>query len=50
MAKCTTIAHFVKFMDALLDIMELGENLKGNYIVMDNASIHKSKPLIRKIE
>jgi hypothetical protein len=45
-AKCTTIAHFVKFTDTLLDIMELEENLKGNYIVMDNASIHKSKSLI----
>jgi transposase len=48
--KGTTIAHFVKFMNALLDIMDLDENLKENYIVMDNASIHKSKPMIRKIE
>lgn len=46
----TTTAHFVKYMNALLDIMDLDENLKGNYIVMDNASIHKSQPMIRKIE
>jgi transposase len=37
-------------MNAILDIMDLDENLKGNYIVMDNASILKSKPMIRKIE
>ncbi|CEP17565.1 hypothetical protein [Parasitella parasitica] len=46
----TTIAHFVKFMNALLDITDLDEDLKGNYILMDNTSIHKSKPIIRKIE
>ncbi|KAG1474713.1 hypothetical protein G6F56_000181 [Rhizopus delemar] len=49
-AKGTTTAHFVKFMNALLDIIDLNKNLKGNYIVMDNASIHKSKLMIRKIE
>ncbi|KAG1468110.1 hypothetical protein G6F56_004029 [Rhizopus delemar] len=26
------------------------ESLKGSYLVMDNASIHKSKPMTRKIE
>ena len=25
-------------------------SLKGSYLVMDNASIHKSKPTIRKIK
>jgi hypothetical protein len=49
-SKGTTTAHFVKFINDLLDIMDLDENMKGSYIVMDNASIHKSKPMIRKIE
>lgn len=37
-------------MNTLLDIIDLDENLKGKFIVMDNASIHKSKSMIRKIE
>ncbi|KAG2201521.1 hypothetical protein INT46_002896 [Mucor plumbeus] len=48
--KGTTTAHFHKFMNELLVIMGLDQTFKGNYIVMDNASIHKSKPIIRKIE
>ncbi|CEI98953.1 hypothetical protein RMCBS344292_13048 [Rhizopus microsporus] len=48
--KGTTTAHFIKFVNELLDIMDEGESLKGSYLVMDNASIHKSKPMIRKIE
>lgn len=49
-SKGTTTAHFVKFMNELLDVMDFDKNLKGSYIVMDNASIHKSQPMIRKIE
>lgn len=49
-ARGTTTAHFVKFMNELLDVMDLDESLKGSYLVMDNCSIHKSKPMIRKIE
>jgi hypothetical protein len=30
--------------------MDEDGNLKGSYLRMDNASIHKSKPMIRKIE
>ncbi|EIE79795.1 hypothetical protein RO3G_04500 [Rhizopus delemar RA 99-880] len=32
------------------DAMDLDQSLKGSYIVMDNASIHKSAPMKRKIE
>lgn len=47
-AKGTTTAHFIKFMNALLDIMDLDKNLKGNYIVMDNASIHNPSQYSKK--
>jgi transposase len=30
--------------------MDEDESLKNNYLVMDNARIHKSKPMIQKIE
>lgn len=30
--------------------MNLDEAFKGSYIFMDNAFIHKSKPMLRKIE
>lgn len=30
--------------------MDLDGNMKGYYLVMDNASIHKSQPMQRKIE
>lgn len=49
-SKGTTTAHFIKFMNELLDVMDLDQSLKGSYIVMDNASIHKSNPMKRKIE
>lgn len=49
-ARGTTTAHFVKFMNELFDVINLDESLKGSYLVMDNCSIHKSKPMIRKIE
>ena len=48
--KDTTTAHFIKFMNELLDIMDLDKNLKGSYFVMYNCTIHKSYPMIRKIE
>ncbi|KAG1391930.1 hypothetical protein G6F60_012315 [Rhizopus arrhizus] len=49
-AKGTTTAHFVKFINELLDIMYMDDGMKGHYLVLDNASIHKSKPMIRKTE
>jgi hypothetical protein len=48
--KGTTTAHFIKFINELLDVMDLDEKLKGCYLVLDNASIHKSQPMKRKIE
>ncbi|KAG1142237.1 hypothetical protein G6F37_007552 [Rhizopus arrhizus] len=48
--KGTAPAHFIKFINELLDIMDEDGNLKGSYLRMDNASIHKSKSMIRKIE
>ncbi|KAG1515216.1 hypothetical protein G6F52_009738 [Rhizopus delemar] len=48
--KGTTAAHFIKFMSELLNVMDLDETFKGSYVVMDNASIHKSKSMLRKIE
>ncbi|ORE17229.1 hypothetical protein BCV71DRAFT_181912, partial [Rhizopus microsporus] len=44
--KGTTAAHFIKFINELLDIMDEDESLKGSYLVIDNASIRKSKPMI----
>ncbi|KAI9272208.1 hypothetical protein EDC94DRAFT_495562, partial [Helicostylum pulchrum] len=41
-SKGTTTAHFIKFMNELLDIMDMDEGLKGSYLVMDNCTIHKS--------
>ncbi|KAG1473040.1 hypothetical protein G6F56_001176 [Rhizopus delemar] len=49
-SKGTTTAHFIKFMNVLLDILDLDEDLKGSYLVMDNCTIHKSKPMMREIE
>ena len=48
--KGITIAHFIKFVNELLDIIDEDEFLKSSYWVMDNASIHKLKLMIRKIE
>ncbi|KAG1052649.1 hypothetical protein G6F43_005221 [Rhizopus delemar] len=49
-AKGTTTAHFVKFINEILDIIDMDDGMKGHYLVFDNASIHKSKPMIRRIE
>lgn len=49
-SKDTTTAHFVKFMNELLDIMDMDERLKGNYLIIDNCTIPKSQPMMRKIE
>lgn len=36
--------------DELLDIMDLNESWRETYLIMDNFTIHKPKPMIRKIE
>ncbi|ORE11556.1 hypothetical protein BCV72DRAFT_324490, partial [Rhizopus microsporus var. microsporus] len=48
--KGTTTVHSTKFVNEFFDIMNEDEYLKDSYLVMDNASIHKSKPIIRKIK
>lgn len=50
MTKGTVTANFIKFMNELLNIMDLDESLKSHYVVMDNCTIHKLKPIIRRIE
>ncbi|KAI9273353.1 hypothetical protein EDC94DRAFT_494156, partial [Helicostylum pulchrum] len=42
--KGITTAHFIKFVNELLDIMDMDESLKGSYLVMDSCTIHKSHP------
>ncbi|CEG73043.1 hypothetical protein RMATCC62417_08501 [Rhizopus microsporus] len=49
-AKGTATAHFVKFMNEFLDIMDADESLMDSYFVMDSCTIHKSHPMMRKIE
>jgi transposase len=49
-AKGTTTAHFVRFINELLDIMDMDESLMDRYLVMDYCTIHKPHPMIRKIE
>lgn len=44
--KGTTTPHFVKFMNELLDIMDMD----GGLIATDNSTIHKSHSMIREIE
>jgi transposase len=48
--KGTTAAHFIKFINEVLDIMDEIGNMKGYYLVMDNCNIHKNKYMQRKIE
>jgi hypothetical protein len=49
-AKGTTTAHFVRSISELLDIIYMDESLMGRYLVMCYCTIHKSHPMIRKIE
>ena len=49
-AKGTTTAHFVRSISELLDIMDMDESLMGSYLVINYCTIHKSHPMIRKIE
>lgn len=37
-------------MIELLDIMDMDQSLIGSYLVMDNCNIHKSHPIMGKIE
>ncbi|KAG0933992.1 hypothetical protein G6F57_009403 [Rhizopus arrhizus] len=42
-AKGTTTAHFVRFINELLDIMDMDESLMDRYLVMDYCIIHQKK-------
>lgn len=47
--KGTTSAHYTKFINELLDILDDMGDMKGSYLVMDNCSIHGSKLMQNKI-
>jgi hypothetical protein len=47
-ARGTTTIHSVKFINELLEVMDLDESSKRSYIAIDNCLIHKSKPIIKK--
>jgi hypothetical protein len=49
-AKGTTTAHFVRLISGFLDIINMIESLMGSYPVINYCTIHKSHPMIRKIE
>jgi hypothetical protein len=49
-AKGTTTVHFVRFVSELLDIMNMDESLMGSYLVINYCTLHKSHPMIRKID
>ena len=49
-AKGKATVHFVTSISELLDIMDMDKSLTGSYLVMDYCTIHKSHPMIRKIE
>jgi hypothetical protein len=41
--KCTITAHFIEYINEVLDIMDEAGDIKGYYRVMDNCNIHKNK-------
>ncbi|KAG0930795.1 hypothetical protein G6F57_011475 [Rhizopus arrhizus] len=47
--KGTTSAHYTKFINEPLDILDDMEGMKGSYLVMGNYSIHGSKLMQNKI-
>ncbi|KAG1140142.1 hypothetical protein G6F37_008877 [Rhizopus arrhizus] len=48
-ADTTTSAHYTKFINELLDILDDMRDMKGSYLVTDNCSIHGSKLMRNKI-
>lgn len=47
--KGTTSAHYTKFINELLDILDDMGDMKGSYLVMDNCSIYDFKLMQNKI-
>ena len=46
----TVTGHYFNFVAATLDVLDLHEQLKGHYIVMDNAPIHTHQDIQQYIE
>ncbi|KAG1255894.1 hypothetical protein G6F68_010039 [Rhizopus microsporus] len=46
----TVTGHYFNFIASTLDILDQHEQFKGNYIVMDNAPIHKNADIRKYIE
>lgn len=46
----TVTGHYFNFIVSTLDILDQHEQLKGHYIVMDNAPIHKNTDIRKYIE
>lgn len=46
----TVTGHYFNFIASTLDILDKHEQFKGNYIVMDNAPIHKNADIRKYIE
>lgn len=38
-AKSTAILHIIKFINSLLDVMNIDKSLKDSYLMMDNCII-----------
>jgi transposase len=46
----TKSGHYFNFIKSCLDVMDKHEEFKGNYLVMDNAPIHKNEDIQNYIE
>lgn len=45
----TVTGHYLSFLKATMDEMDKFDNVKGHYLVMDNAPIHKAETISRYI-
>ncbi|KAL1926038.1 hypothetical protein VTP01DRAFT_7131 [Rhizomucor pusillus] len=50
MSRGTVTGHYLSFLKATMDEMDKYEQMKGYYLVMDNAPIHKADDISRYIE
>ncbi|KAL1933910.1 hypothetical protein VTP01DRAFT_8000 [Rhizomucor pusillus] len=46
----TVTGHYLSFLKATMDEMDKYEQMKGHYLVMDNAPIHKAEDIFKYIE
>ncbi|KAG1046675.1 hypothetical protein G6F43_010849 [Rhizopus delemar] len=46
----TVTGHYLSFLKATMDEMDKYQHMKGHYLVMDNAPIHKAEDISRYIE